>query len=189
MHGPCHVLTLYYSSEELWLLLFVSKYRKIEFHKNMHSPWKVKGFSRYNETLQRDEHVDCCGPSHVGVCVCVWMAFMSHTVHVECNTEECRGARGVLYLFMCAYVRSVTVGVNLRWDEEKKKNSLCKTEWTCRVSLQKIFPFFLFFSIVLYEKQGRWEQYFIILHNKNSTIIEYTAVVISCNRKPLPNAH
>lgn len=42
MHGPCHVLTPYCSSEELGLLLFVRKYRKIEFHKNMHSPWKEK---------------------------------------------------------------------------------------------------------------------------------------------------
>lgn len=40
MHGPCHVFSPYCSSEELWLLLLVRKYRKIEFHKNMHSPWK-----------------------------------------------------------------------------------------------------------------------------------------------------
>lgn len=35
---PAMSFSHYCSSEELWLLLFVRKYRKIEFHKNMHFP-------------------------------------------------------------------------------------------------------------------------------------------------------
>lgn len=57
-------------------LLFVRKYRKIEFHKNMHSPWKQE-VSTGTVTLLRD------------VCVCVFHP--SHVVHVKCNTEGCCG--------------------------------------------------------------------------------------------------
>lgn len=56
MHGPCHVLiNSYSSSEELWPLHFVSKYRKREVYIHVHSMVGENGFKLSGNILQRDK--------------------------------------------------------------------------------------------------------------------------------------
>lgn len=97
----------------------------------MHSPWKQTGFKRYSKTLQRDERVSCC----VCVCVCIYMCVCVNGFHRE-----------LLCHVLCSVVCSedhVTMWTSDRIKGNKFGASGC-------VSLQKIFPFFLFFSIVLW---------------------------------------
>lgn len=174
MHGPCHVFSPYCSSEELWLLLLVRKYRKIEFHKKHAFPMKINGFQQIQWNPAERQ---ACGPwrplvsayAHVCVCVCLCESMSNMLDATRTN------------VLMCAYVPSIAAGVNIRGDEDKKKLvgeklkehvmslfkrfflSSCSSPWSCKKNKEDKTLLSLSWTIDGYSSTGLSQSQYTIM--------------------------